>query len=488
MGGIFINYRREERSLSAPAVARAARQHFGVEAVFFDTSIEPGAEYPERLGHWLSECDVLVAIIHDTWLASLRDKVPSRTDWVRYEIATALATGKPIIPVLIGNATMPPHQELPVDLVRLADPQQARVRPDSLDDDLDKLMRQLERYVAPAVRPVPPSSALPTHDVRFPALVRRVSIWSAVAVLGVLGAALLIRPAASPIVLGAIAVLSAFVGCYLLVALVVMRSLRRPVLALERKISTQSGAEYILRSTVLAFLLVTVGYAGIHYAVAGLAAPWNDYVPLGIIGLICWWAVGAGLRGYRIDRAARSDGVPGVANGWRRDGKPDPFIWRRAAQGLHERLTTSPEWRRPRSRARQDQVMAEYDALVDAHSLLRRQANRTWRWWLAEDHRRLAVAGGVWAAGTVGLVLASVVELARTGHPALRLAGVVVGAVVLVCGIAFGSVRVGHGMMRNRDNQLAAELADHLAALQPLATEPAAPRPVVMSEADELEP
>ena len=450
VGGIFINYRRDERGLGAQAVARAVRQHFGAEAVFSSTSIEPGTVYPELLARRLAECDVLVAVIHDTWLTALRDKVTSRTDWVRHEIATALAAGKPVIPVLIGSATMPPHHELPIDLVLLGDPQQARVRPDSLDDDLGRLMRRLERYVSPAAPPAPPRTDTPVRAVRFPVLVRRAAAWSAVALLGVMGAALLVRPALPPIPLGAVTVLSVFFGCYLLVAWLVVRVLRRPVLMLERRASTQSGVEYVLRSAVLTLLMVAVGYVGIHYAAAGLPVPWDDYVPLAVTGVVAWWAVGAGLRGYRIDRAARSDGVPGVVAGWRRDGKPDPFVWRRAAQGLHERLTGSPDWRRPRSRARQDQITKEYNALVDARSTLLRQAGRPWWRWLAEDHARAAVLGAVWAAATVGLVLAVVVELTQAGHPPLRMAGVAAGATILVYGVAFAGVRLGHGMMRHQ--------------------------------------
>jgi hypothetical protein len=432
MGGIFINYRRDERRICAPAVARAVRQRFGAEAVFFDTSIEPGSVYPELLAHWLAECDVLVAIIHDSWLTSLRDKVVSRTDWVRYEIATTLAAGKPVIPVLIGCAAMPPHSELPVDFVGLGDLQQARVHPDSLDEDLDRLMRRLERYVAPVPPPAPSPNGPLVRAVRFPVLVRRAAAWSSVALLGSLGAVVLARPVLPPILLGAVAVLSVFLGCYVLLAWLLVRVLRRPVLALERKASTRSGVEYVLRIGVMTLVMVGTGYVGISYVAAGLPGPWNGYLPLAVTVVVLWWAVETGLRGYQIDRAARSDGVPGVVTGWRRDGKPDPFVWRRAAQGLHERLTGSPQWRRPWSRARQDQITREYDALVDAHSTLLRQANRSWWQWLAEDHARTAVLGAVWAIGTIGLVLAAVVELIQAGHPPLRAAAVAVGATILV--------------------------------------------------------
>ncbi|WP_243726984.1 helix-turn-helix domain-containing protein [Actinocrispum wychmicini] len=320
------------------------------------------------------------------------------------------------------------------------------------------------------VRPLsaPPPRSRPICEVRFPVLVRRMAIWSAIALMGLLGTVLLVPATLSPTLLGPVAVLSVFVGCYLLVASLLFRVLTRAFLVVERKASTQTGLEYVLRGAVLALLMVAVGYVGIRYAAAGLPAPWHDYLPLVIAGVVAWWAAGAGMRGYRIDRAARSAGVPGVVAGWRRDGKPEAFVWRRAAQGLYDRLTGSPEWRRPRSPARQDQVTKEYEALSDAHATLLRQAARPLRQWLAEDHARAAVLGTVWAVGTVGLVLIVVVELVLAGHPLPRMVGVAVGAIVLVCGMAIAGVRLGHGSMRHRDTQLAAELAETLATLQPL--------------------
>ena len=261
---------------------------------------------------------------------------------------------------------------------------------------------------------------------------------------------------------------------HLRLAWLMVRAIQRPVLALERKASTQAGVEYVLRTAVLLVVIAAISYAGIHYAAAGLPTPWNDYLPIGVVGVVLWRSVGAGLRGYRIDRSARAAGVPGVTAGWRRDGKPDPFVWRRAAEGLHERLTASPEWRRPRSRARQAQVMAEYDALRDAHATLLRQAGRPWSRWLSEDHARAFVLCAVWAAATVGLTVAVVVELAGTGRPPLRMIGVAVGTTILVCGLAAAAIRLRHSMMRGRDTHEAAELAGHLAALEPLAADQSA--------------
>lgn len=387
-------------------------------------------------------------------------------NWVDYhnQVATYQVEGgdgRPPTPPEPGQLTADEHARLDEDDLSTLGRRLLGLS-HQLDSDQHRLGPGLyARRASPPTRPA-------VRETRFSVLVRRMATWSIVAVLGLLGAVLLAPVVLSPILLGAVAVLSLFVGCYLLLASLLFRVVARVVMAVERKVSTQTGIEYVLRGSVLALLMVTVGYVGIRYAVAGLPAPWHDYLPLVVVGVVAWWAVGSGIRGYRIDRAARSAGVPGVVAGWRRDGKPESFVWRRAAQGLYDRLTGSPEWRRPWSSTRQDQIAKEYDALLDAHATLLRQAARPWRQWLVEDHARAAVLCAVWAAGTVGLVLIVVVELVQAGHSLLRMVGVAIGAIFLVSGIAIAGVWLAHGVMRHRDTQLAAELADALATLQPL--------------------
>ena len=52
--------------------------------------------------------------------------------------------------------------------------------------------------------------------------------------------------------------------------------------------------------------------------------------------------------------------------------------------------------------------------------------------------------------------------------------GVAVGTTILVCGLAAAAIRLRHSMMRGRDTHEAAELAGHLAALEPLAADQSA--------------
>src|SRR5688572_26250725 len=110
MAGIFISYRREDASgyagrLCDDLVARLGRDH-----VFMDIdTLPPGVDFVKSLDDALRTGDVVLAVIGPRW-ASATDAAGNRRldnpdDWVRLEIATALArSGIRVVPVLVGNA------------------------------------------------------------------------------------------------------------------------------------------------------------------------------------------------------------------------------------------------------------------------------------------------------------------------------------------------------------------------------------------------
>jgi hypothetical protein len=85
--------------------------------------IAPGAKFAVVIEDAVSKCDVLLAVIGPTWLtatdASGR-RLGHPEDFVRIEIASALARDVLVIPVLIQGAAMPKREELPVALADLA--------------------------------------------------------------------------------------------------------------------------------------------------------------------------------------------------------------------------------------------------------------------------------------------------------------------------------------------------------------------------------
>ena len=118
MAGVFINYRRKD----VPAVAGVLYDHlvkrFGEDQVFRDcASMQAGEDYPTALREGLERATILIAVIGPKWLR-LTDENGVRLldrpkDWVRQEIARALARGITVIPVLVEGAERLPYADLP---------------------------------------------------------------------------------------------------------------------------------------------------------------------------------------------------------------------------------------------------------------------------------------------------------------------------------------------------------------------------------------
>ena len=97
MAGIFISYRRDDKT--AAAVARSLydrlAEHFGQEHIFMDIdTLKAGVDFVEVIEKTVADCGALIAMIGDQWL-EVRDEQGNRRldnseDWVRLEIATAL--------------------------------------------------------------------------------------------------------------------------------------------------------------------------------------------------------------------------------------------------------------------------------------------------------------------------------------------------------------------------------------------------------------
>jgi len=124
MTKIFISYRRTDSGYVADTLCEKLQARFGAENVFFDIdSIPLGVDFREHISDAVGQCDVLLAIIGDTWLDAKSKKggrrIDDPADYVRIEIEAALKRGIPIVPILIGNATMPPESDLPLSVGQL---------------------------------------------------------------------------------------------------------------------------------------------------------------------------------------------------------------------------------------------------------------------------------------------------------------------------------------------------------------------------------
>lgn len=197
---IFISYRRSDSSAESRSLFVRLREHFGSGQVFLDVSgIYTGASFADKLTETLSSTGVVIVVIGPTWVTSADASGGSRLqdehDYVRAEIEHALNLGIPVVPVLVGGASMPTAADVPTSMARVVTYMAATVTHTNFESDIDALIRSLEKIVGrpPVIRRVAGGvqefgaalSRLPTA-VRIFAIVALVALFTQLAFPGAL--------------------------------------------------------------------------------------------------------------------------------------------------------------------------------------------------------------------------------------------------------------------------------------------------------------
>lgn len=117
---LFVSYRRDDSAGFAGRLTDALEQRLGAGSVFRDVDdITPGADFELAIGHGLQQVQAVLVIIGPGWLGARLDgqrRLDGADDYVRREIEAALASGKPVVPLLVGGATMPAAEALPASI------------------------------------------------------------------------------------------------------------------------------------------------------------------------------------------------------------------------------------------------------------------------------------------------------------------------------------------------------------------------------------
>src|SRR5258705_2054991 len=155
---IFLSYRREDSRGDTGRLYDRLAEHFGKKRIFRDVeAIAPGERFPEVLDRTLKKCDVFLAVIGPKWLSLRKGKkrrLENPDDPVRWEIATALNRGIPIVPVLVEKKTrMPEAHDLPPELAPLASYQAAALQDLHFHDDVDLLIKRIEAVAGSKTTP-----------------------------------------------------------------------------------------------------------------------------------------------------------------------------------------------------------------------------------------------------------------------------------------------------------------------------------------------
>jgi len=150
---IFLSYRRRDVGGYAGRLHDALAQRLGEKNVFQDvTAIAPGQDFTQVIRHALDDCDAVLAVIGPGWVGTETEGTPrlrQPDDYVRLELATALTQDLPVVPVLLGGASMPDTADLPDDLRALVQRQAVVVRDESWRQDVDGLLRSLREEISP---------------------------------------------------------------------------------------------------------------------------------------------------------------------------------------------------------------------------------------------------------------------------------------------------------------------------------------------------
>jgi hypothetical protein len=145
---IFINYRRDDAGGFAGRLSDSLAAYFGPDRVFRDvTGIDYGHDFEQVIDQKLAESGAVVALIGDKWSqvtnAQGQRRLDDPADYVIREISAALRAGIPVVPVLIGNASMPRPGELPDSLRDLSRRNAITVTDERWDFDVNRLAKVL---------------------------------------------------------------------------------------------------------------------------------------------------------------------------------------------------------------------------------------------------------------------------------------------------------------------------------------------------------
>jgi hypothetical protein len=156
LGSIFVNYRRHDSEGEAGRLFDELEKHFGELSVFMDVAgIEPGQDFRKAIDKSIASCSALLAVIGPHWLDAKDNSGVRRLDdpgdFVRIELASALRSNIPVVPVLVRGSRMPNADELPDDLKDLAYRNAVELTHARWKSDIPLLIRALRPYMGAPV-------------------------------------------------------------------------------------------------------------------------------------------------------------------------------------------------------------------------------------------------------------------------------------------------------------------------------------------------
>ncbi len=149
---IFISYRRDDAEGEAGRLYDDLVRAYGNDAVFMDVAgIAPGLDFRKAIDDNVAGCGVFLAIIGSQWATITgtdgRRRLDDDNDFVRLEIASALARNIAVIPVLVHDARMPHPEQLPDNIKDFAYRNSVEISHARWNSDVQLLIEALKQYV-----------------------------------------------------------------------------------------------------------------------------------------------------------------------------------------------------------------------------------------------------------------------------------------------------------------------------------------------------
>lgn len=120
MSSVFISYRRQDSEQFSARLHDGLDKKLGQEEVFLDVeNIDVAADWKLRLQNAIHAASLVVVVIGPSWMAEIQKRANCE-DQVIWEIKTAIALNKAIVPLLISGAGMPDPLALPEDICLLS--------------------------------------------------------------------------------------------------------------------------------------------------------------------------------------------------------------------------------------------------------------------------------------------------------------------------------------------------------------------------------
>lgn len=144
---VFISYRRDDSSGYSLAIYEKLKQALGDDKVFMDMDDIPhGVDFSQHLEKVLGNASTVLVMISDGWLNASNEygrRLDNPSDFVRIEVATALARDIRVIPVLLKGAQMPGQQALPKALQSLSKRNAIRIHDDQFEASIQRLIESI---------------------------------------------------------------------------------------------------------------------------------------------------------------------------------------------------------------------------------------------------------------------------------------------------------------------------------------------------------